>query len=92
MSEIVRTDGVFGGEPRIAGRRVSVIQIVDMILEGDRSPEYVADQLDLSLADVHTALAYYYNHPEEMTATRERHRRLDDQLRTASSNPEEIEQ
>lgn len=92
MSEIVQTSGVLGGEPRIAGRRVSVIQIVDMILDGEHSPEYVADQLDLSLADVHSALAYYYEHTEEMMAIRERHRMLDDRLRTASSSPEEISQ
>lgn len=92
MSEIVRTEGVLGGEPRLAGHRISVLQVADMVIKGDRSPEYVADQLDLSLADVHTALAYYYDNPEEMDAIRRRHRELDEELQAASSAPEPAEQ
>ena len=91
MTEIVSTDDVFGGEPRLDSHRISVIQIVDMV-RGDRSPEYVADQLGISLGEVHTALAYYYEHPEEMRAVRERHRDLESELRERSIGPSTIEQ
>lgn len=92
MAHIVRTDGVLGGEPRLEGRRVSVIQVADLLLEGDHEPSYVADQLDLSLADVHTAMAYYYEHPEEMEQIRERHVELEARLESESSAPESVEQ
>jgi uncharacterized protein (DUF433 family) len=80
MTEIVRTDDVLGGDPRLEGRRISVLQIADLVLEADRSPEYVADQLDISLADVHTALTYYYDHPDEIETIRDRHDRLEASL------------
>lgn len=67
---IVKTDGVLDGDPRIEGRRISVLQVADMVLGGDHTPEFVADQLGLSLAEVHEALAYYYRHPDEMDALR----------------------
>lgn len=92
MTEIVRTEDVLGGEPHIEGRRISVLQVADMIREGDHSAEYVADQFDLSLAEVYTALAYYYEHPEEMDAIRERHRELERELETAADDPAAVQQ
>lgn len=82
---IVKTDDVLGGDPRIEGRRVSVLQIADLVL-GDHAPEDVADQLDLSLADVHEAMAYYYTHPDEMRALR-RDEDLEAELRERSDAP-----
>jgi len=91
MTETVSTDDVFGGEPRLDGHRISVMQIVDMV-RGGRSPEYVADQLGISLGAAHTALAYYYEHPEEMRAVRDRHRELETELRERSIGPLTVEQ
>lgn len=88
---IVRTDGVLGGEPRLEGRRISVLQVVDMVRDGE-SPEYVADQLGITLAEVHTALAYYYEHPEEMREIRERHRELEAELAETALDPPRTEQ
>ena len=92
MTEIVRTDDVLGGDPRLDGRRISVLQIIDLVLEADRSPEYVADQLDISLAEVHTALAYYYDHPDEIEAIRDRHDRLETSLAERAATPDHVEQ
>lgn len=92
MTEIVRSGDVLGGEPRIEGRRISVIQVADMVRGGDRAPEYVADQLDLSLAEVYTALAYYYEHPDEMDEIRERHRDLERDLEAATDDPTAVQQ
>lgn len=92
MTEIVETEDVLGGEPRIAGRRISVLQVADMVREGDRSAEYVADQLDCSLAEVYTALAYYYDHPEQMESLRDRHRELEADLQETSTDPPTAEQ
>lgn len=92
MVEIVATDDVLGGEPRIAEHRVSVFQVAEMVVEGGHSPEYVADQLGLSLAEVYAALAYYYDNPDEMEAVRDRHRDLESDLEAASSGPAVPEQ
>lgn len=53
-------------EPHVAGRRISVIQIYDLVYGRGDSPERVAETFDLDIADVHRALAYYYDHEEEM--------------------------
>lgn len=92
MSEMVRTEDVLGGEPRLDGHRISVVQIADMVFEGDHSAEDVADQLDVSLADVRAALAYYDDNPDEMAEIRQRHRELEAELAAASSAPGTAEQ
>jgi uncharacterized protein (DUF433 family) len=71
MEGIVATDDVMGGEPRLEGRRIAVRQIAELVLDGGLTATDVADQLDLPLADVHLALAYYYANHEEMEAVRD---------------------
>lgn len=70
MTRIVRTDDVLGGEPRIEGTRIGVLDVYELVIDGGYAPEDVADQLDRSLGDVYGALAYYYDHPEEMQQLR----------------------
>jgi uncharacterized protein (DUF433 family) len=70
MAEIVSTPEVLGGKPRIEGRRIGVLHVVDQIQSG-RRPEEVTTQFDLTLGEVHTALAYYHEHPEEMRELRQ---------------------
>jgi len=59
-------------EPHVAGRRVSVLQLYEQVEGTGRHPAEVANQLDLDVGDVYAALAYYYEHPEEMRDARER--------------------
>lgn len=66
MAAIVRTEDVLGGAPRIEDTRVGVLHVHELVAEGDQSPVDVADQLDLSLGEVYSTLAYYHEHPEEM--------------------------
>ncbi len=89
MTDIVQTDGILGGKARIEGRRVSVFQIGEMHTVVGDTPEEIADQLSLSLADVHAALAYYYDHPDEMAAIRERRDEVIDAIEEQSKAPEE---
>jgi predicted nuclease of restriction endonuclease-like RecB superfamily len=63
-----------------------------MILEAERSPEHVADQFGISLADVHAALWYYYDNPDEMTSLRERHDALEEKLAERAVGPDRAEQ
>jgi uncharacterized protein (DUF433 family) len=55
------------GEPHIAGRRVSVRQVYALVEGRGVDPETVADRYDLDVADVYHALAYYHDHPREMS-------------------------
>lgn len=75
MAEIVSTEDVMGGQPRIEGRRISVLQVVEWVIEEGMEPETVSTELDLELADIYRALAYYYDNVEEMNEWRERRRR-----------------
>jgi uncharacterized protein (DUF433 family) len=54
-------------EPHITGRRMSVRQVYALVEERGVDPETVADRYDLDVADVYHALAYYHDHPREMT-------------------------
>jgi uncharacterized protein (DUF433 family) len=68
MSEIVSTEGVLGGTPRSDGRRIGVHHIAKRVVDAGESPEQVAADYDLDIADVYRAMAYYYDHPDEMRA------------------------
>lgn len=72
-ARIVKTPEVLDGEPRVAGRRISVRFIRERVEGRGLDPQTVADRHDLDVADVYRALAYYHEHPGEM-ATLERER------------------
>jgi uncharacterized protein (DUF433 family) len=56
-----------GGKPCIAGTRIRVWDIhVWHNLRGQSPEQIIADFPQLSLADVHAALAYYFDHREEI--------------------------
>ncbi len=66
MASIVSTEDTLGGAPRIEGRRIGVHHIVKRVVDAGASPEQVAADYDLEIADVHRALVYYYDNSEEM--------------------------
>ena len=56
-----------GGKPCISGTRIRVWDIhVWHNLRGQSPEQIIADFPQLSLADVHAALAYYFDHREEI--------------------------
>lgn len=59
------------------------------MLTHGRSPEWVADQLDLSFVDVHTALAYHHDNVEAMSERREQHDELEARLEDVATPPPE---
>lgn len=74
---VVRTPGTCGGKPRIAGSRIRVQDVVIWHERGGQSAgEIVSEYPQLTLADVHAALACYHDHREEVDAEilAERHR------------------
>jgi len=62
------TPGVAGGKPRIAGHRITVQNIVIWHEWMGRGADEIAAEYGLTLADIHAALAYYYDHQAEMDA------------------------
>ncbi len=67
-SYIQVTAGVAGGHPHIVGRRIKVRDIVFQSEYLGRSVDEIAAELDLGLAQVHAALAYYFDHQSEIAA------------------------
>lgn len=65
--DIVTEAGLRGGRPVIASTGITVRTIVGHYKLG-LSPEEIADQLELELALVYTALAYYHAHRAEIEA------------------------
>lgn len=68
-------------EPHLEGRRITVLQVVSKVEDADLAPETVAEEYDLSLADVYRALTYYYDHPDEMAAVKRRRREREQEAR-----------
>ena len=63
---IEKTEGVVGGKPRIAGRRIAVQNIVIWHEWLGMSADEIATEYDLTLAEIYAALAYYHNNPVEI--------------------------
>jgi uncharacterized protein (DUF433 family) len=81
MDDVIRkhieiVQGPSGPKARIIGHRVNVSHIVMYHEDWGMSPKEIADGLPtISLADVHAALAFYYDNPEliaEQEAAEER--------------------
>lgn len=60
------TPGVAGGRPRISGHRITVRNIVIWHERLGKSADEICAEHELTLADVHAALAYYFDHREEI--------------------------
>lgn len=60
------TPGIRSGKPRIAGRRITVADVATMYLRMGQSLEEIAGKYELSLASVYAAIAFYYDHREEI--------------------------
>lgn len=63
-----KTTGVRGGKPCIAGTRIAVVDVALAAHQGLK-PEEIRTYFSsrpLTLAEVHAALAYHYDHAEEL--------------------------
>jgi len=67
--KIVVSDDVLGGEPRISGSRVRVVDVVGFYEARDLSPEEISDKFGLTLEDVYAALVYYYENPKSIRSS-----------------------
>jgi uncharacterized protein (DUF433 family) len=86
---ITRDEDVLGGEPRINGTRIGVRHVATRVIDSGGSPAHVADQFDVSLADVYEALSYYYAHIDEMRALEADNEAAFETVRESSLKPKE---
>ena len=72
------------GSPCIAGTRIRVMDLVRAYQAGapvEELQEYFSSRA-LTLSEIHAALAYYWDHHEELDADIERRTRFVEQMRT----------
>src|SRR5580700_4064117 len=90
-THIVRTPGTCGGKPRIDGHRIKVEHIAICHERMGMSPdEIVTSHPTITLAQVHAALAYYYEHKDEIDADIEEAKRFVEELK-AKSPPSKLQ-
>ena len=78
---IVKTPGTCCGFPRIDGTRISVNLIVGATESGMTPAAIHEAHPHVTLAQIHSALAYYYDHREEVDAVRAESKRIEQELR-----------
>ncbi len=80
---ITRNPEIFGGKAYVVGHRIRVMDIVFWHDDLSMSPdEVVRAYPELSLSDVHSALAYYFDNLEEIRNDLRHNDELADQLRS----------
>lgn len=65
---VVKNPEIRGGKAVIAGTRIPVWLLVANTQDGISPDEIDAAYPELTLAQIHDALSYYYDHPEEIDA------------------------
>ena len=65
---IVKEPGYCGGKAAIDNTRIRVNNVVFLHNEGKTPDEILVEYPDLSLAQIHAALTYYYDHKDEIEA------------------------
>ncbi len=80
---IVRTPGTCSGLSRIEGTRITVNLVVREVVRLSWTPEEVLIAHPyLTLAQIHAALAYYFDHADEVEASRREGDQLEKELRS----------
>lgn len=82
VQHINKTPGVCGGKACIAGHRIRVMDIVLWHETRGYSPDEIVEIFPgITLADVHAALAYYFDHRQEIEADFKHDQELAEKLR-----------
>ena len=76
------TPDVRAGKPCIAGTRIAVVDVASAHAQGVKPEEMLTyfSSRPLTLAEVHAALAYHYDHPEELEEYLKRAERAEEQI------------
>jgi uncharacterized protein (DUF433 family) len=71
MDAIVRDEDVRSNAPRIDGTRITVMDVKRRVIDEEEDPHVVAGEYGISMAELFSALAYYYDHREELSRREE---------------------
>ena len=74
VPQVVATEDVLGGDPRIEGTRIGVSHVYRRYVDGDDTPAEIAAGYNISVAAVHAALASAVGNPRRMRAIEARRR------------------
>lgn len=66
IDSIISDPNIRGGRPIIAGTGIRVSDVAALTVFQQRTPDEIAINYNLSLAQVYAALAYYYTHKPEI--------------------------
>jgi uncharacterized protein (DUF433 family) len=90
---IVTDEEVLGGDPRLEGTRIGVVHLYRRYEDGESPEEIAAGYDSVTVADVHAALAYAFDHPEEIRAIERRGQEAIERLREDRPvDPEEFKE
>ena len=93
MADVIRhhveiVSGPRGPKPRIAGHRIRVQDVAIWHEKLGMSPDEIVEQYPtITLADVHAALAYYWDHRDEIESAIREERALAAELRRLDPGP-----
>lgn len=73
---IVKNPDVRGGRPIIDGTTITVEDVAIAMIYHQQDADGIAEWYNLTLAQVHAALAYYYQHQAEIDENLKRRREL----------------
>jgi len=81
-------NGAGGPKPRIAGRRIRVQDVAIWHEKLGMSADEIADQYPtITLADIYAALAYYWDHRDEIERDIARERAFVEEFRNNNAGP-----
>lgn len=63
---IVKNPLICGGSPIISGTRITVRLVAQRVKSGDSAEALLRDYPHLTLAQIHDAISYYFDHKEEI--------------------------
>ena len=86
IQHIVATPGVVGGKPRIDGHRITVQNVVIWHERLGMSVDAIASEYDLTPAQIHSALAYYFDNRVEIDTSLAADREFARSLQSQSSS------
>ena len=81
---VVRDEGICDGQPRIAGTRLKIQGIALEYRRLEWTPDQICESHPgITLAQVHAALSYYYDHREEIDLSIHNDKEFSERLRSA---------
>jgi uncharacterized protein (DUF433 family) len=87
---IEKTDGVRAGKPCIVGTRIAVVDVAIAHGQGYTAHEIQSlfSSRRLTLAEIHAALAYHYDHPKQLEDYLRRSEQAEEQIATLKAKAE----